>query len=459
MIDLLIHNCDILQVESGDASPPPTRLLVSQDILIQGQRILAVQPATLQDRAVQYNRPGSVEPSPARETIQASGLLAIPGLINTHAHVPMVLFRGLVEDVPIASWFNDYIWPLEANLTPEDIYWGALLGLAEMIEAGVTAVADHYFFMDQVAEAIMQAGMRANLAWAVFAHEGVEKLDQTCAFIQRWQGGADGRITTWLGPHAPYTTGPDFLKLCAKRAKELKVGIHTHVSETAEQVQLSLEQHGITPIQMLAEAGILEQPTILAHCLYPAESDFALLAAAPVGIAHAPKTYLKLGMGSAPVLRYIQEGIPVGLASDGAVSSNTLDLLEQLRLMVLVQKSTARDSTAMPVGLALEIAFHGGARVLHLNHELGDIAPGKLADLVLLDQSGLHTFPRLDPAANLVFSARAADVHTVICDGKILLQDGRLLTIDKEQVKREVAARLQRLNQRIPGRRIASYPA
>lgn len=443
MIDLLVHACDVLQVENNH-----TRLLVDQDILIQGQRILDIRPAN-----------GDAPPIQARVVIPGAGQLAIPGLINTHAHVPMVLFRGLAEDVTIQAWFNDYIWPLEANLTPEDVYWGAMLGLAEMIEAGVTSVADHYFYMDQVAEAVEQAGTRANLAWAVFAHEGVEKLEQTCAFIQRWHAKADGRISAWLGPHAPYTTGPDFLRLCAQRAAELGAGIHTHVSETAEQVQLSLEQYGITPLQMLAETGVLERPTLLAHCLYPAESDFALLANAPTAIAHAPKTYLKLGMGTAPVLRFVQEGIPVGLASDGVVSSNTLDILEQLRLMALTQKSAAGDSTTLPVGQALEIAFHGGARALQMEAELGELAPGRLADLVLLDQGGMHAFPRYDPAANLVYSSRAADVRTVICDGKVLMEEGSLLTIDKEQVKGEVSARLERLNQRTPGRRIATYPA
>jgi 5-methylthioadenosine/S-adenosylhomocysteine deaminase len=450
MPDLIIHGCDILQVDQGGNAEFTTRILTGQDILIQGNRIQAVQPAA------DGGPPGAPA---AGQTIQGAGLLAIPGLINTHAHVPMVLFRGLVEDVTIQAWFNDYIWPLEANLTPEDVYWGAMLGLAEMIECGVTHVADHYFFMDQVAEAAAQAGLRANLAWAVFAHEGLEKLDQTCEFIQRWQGQAGGRITTWLGPHAPYTTGPDYLRACVQRAGELGVGIHTHVSETAEQVQLSLQEHGITPVQMLAETGVLERPSILAHCLYPSDEDLRLLSQSPSGIAHAPKTYLKLGMGTAPLRKFRLAGVAVGLASDGAVSSNTLDILEQMCLAALAQKDAARSSTAQPVAETLDLTFHGGARVMHMADDLGDIAPGKLADLALLRQDGLHTFPRFDPAANLVYSSRPSDVHTVICDGKLLLQDGQLLTIDKEQIKREVAARLERLSQRLPGQRIATYPA
>lgn len=439
MFDLLIKGCDVLTL---DGLQP--RILSGQAIAVQEQRIAAVEPAE------------RIEAAEARQVIPAHGLLAIPGLINTHAHVPMVLFRGLVEDVTIQEWFNDYIWPLESNLTPDDVFWGALLGMAEMIECGVTHVADHYFFMDQVAEAADAAGMRVNLAWAIF---GEEMLDSTCRFIERWQGKANERITTWLGPHAPYTCGANFLRLAAQRAREMGVGIHIHVSETAEQVQLSLQEHGITPVQMLAETGVLERPTILAHCLHPTDDDIRLLSQTPCGIAHAPKTYMKLGMGTAPLAKLRAAGVSVGLATDGASSSNSLDILEQMRLAALAQKDAAHSSTVQTVGETLDLAFHGGARVMRMAGDLGEISPGKLADLALLRQDGLHVFPRFDPAANLVYSSRAGDVHTVICDGKVLMQDGRLLTIDKSLVKREVASRLERLSERVPGRRIATYPA
>lgn len=442
MYDLLISNCDVLTYQDDTQV-----ILQNQNIGIKGNLIESVFPAQ-----------ESLDVG-ALKKISAQGLLASPGFINTHAHVPMVLFRGLVEDVSITEWFNDYIWPLESNLTPEDVYWGAMLGIAEMIEAGVTFVADHYFFMDEVARAVEDSGIRANLAWAVFAHEGEEKLDQTCEFIDRWQNSAGGRINTWLGPHAPYTTGPDFLKLCATRANELGVGIHTHVSETSEQVRLSLEKHSITPVEMLLESGVLDVPTILAHCLYPTDRDIEILAAHPAGIAHAPKTYLKLGMGAAPVLRFLEAGIPVGLATDGAVSSNTLDILEQLRLMALVMKDRAGDSTTFPIQTALDTAFHGGAAVARHQDTLGEISPGRSADLILIRQDELHTFPRFDPAANLVYSTKSSDVHTVICNGDILLADGQLQKIDKAVIKQEVQHRLERLSQRVPGNRIALYPA
>lgn len=441
MFDLLICNCDIL-VSSGDSY----EILHNYDIGIAGNRIDTVQPTE------------EGMSSDAEKIIDARGLLAIPGFINTHAHIPMVLFRGLVEDVSINAWFNDYIWPLEANLTPGDVYWGAMLGIAEMIEAGVTYVADHYFYMDEVARAVQDAGIRANLSWAVFAHEGEEKLDVTCEFVDKWQGCADNRITTWLGPHAPYTTGPDFLRLCAVKADQLGVGIHTHVSETDEQVKLSFDQYGISPVRMLEETGILNLPTILAHCLYATDADIEILSQYPTGIAHAPKTYLKLGMGAAPVLNFREAGIPVGLATDGSVSSNTLDILEQMRFMVLVGKDRAKDSTVFPIKDVLDTAFRGSANVIKKSDALGDIQVGKLADIVLINQNNLRSFPAFDPAANLIYSSNCSDVDTVICNGDVILSGGELQTIDKKQVKNEVLKRVERLKRRVPDNRIASYP-
>jgi 5-methylthioadenosine/S-adenosylhomocysteine deaminase len=441
MIDLLIQSCDILRVEQEKVWVD-----FRQDIGIVDRKIAFIQPA------------GNIAGQEAKEIIPADGLLAIPGFMNTHAHVPMVLFRGMVEDVTVSAWFNDYIWPLESNLTPEDVYWGAMLGIAEMIENGVTCVADHYFAMDEVAKAVEQSGIRANLSWAVFGHEGAAKLDRTSEFIQTWQGKADGRITTWLGPHAPYTTGPDFLRLSAKRAKELGVGIHTHVSETQEQVRLSLEEFGLTPIQMLEDTGVFDVPTLLAHCRFPTGEDLTLLSKKNTGVAHAPKTYLKLGEPSVSLMKYQQAGIPIGLATDGAASSNTLDILEQLRIMVLTQKQAAGDPTYMTIANALWIAFQGSARVLQMQDQLGAVESGKLADLVLLCQDGVSVFPRFNPAANLIYSSRSSDVDTVICNGRVLLQSGQLLTIDKAEIKRQISERLNRLSERVPNRRIATYP-
>jgi 5-methylthioadenosine/S-adenosylhomocysteine deaminase len=440
MLDLLITACDVLMREDGQY-----KVVNDRDIAITGNRISAITPTDDIDR------------EQAREVVDATGMLAIPGLINCHAHAPMVLFRGLAEDVSIESWFNDYIWPLESNEEPEDIYWGALLGIAEMIQSGVTTFADHYFFCDDIASAVDEAGVRANIGWAVFGHEGIEKLDMTCEFVQRWQGGAGGRITTWLAPHSPYLCDSAFLKATAERAKALNVGIHIHCSETHDQVAMSLRQHGVTPPAMLQQAGVLDVPTLLAHGIGITPDDIAMLKDYDVAVAQCPKTYMKLAMGTAPVKAFREAGIKVGIGTDGVVSSNTLDILEQMRVLALDQKQHAKDSTYLPLQDVMNIAFAGGAQALRLP-DVGELAVGKLADIALLRQDGAHLFPRYDAIANLVYSARAGDVDTVICDGKMLMRYGRLLTIDLPRVKAEITTRLKRLNQRAAEKRLATYP-
>jgi 5-methylthioadenosine/S-adenosylhomocysteine deaminase len=369
----------------------------------------------------------------------------------------MGLFRGLAEDVDIETWFNEYMWPLESNLTADDVYWGMQLGLAEMIAAGVTAVADHYFHMDRAAEAVELAGTRAALGWAVFGDQGEAGIERTAAFAERYRGGAGGRITTWLAPHAPYTCDEKFLEGIVGEAERLDLGIHIHAAETAGQTQASLAAHGRTPIRILADTGVLDRPTILAHCCGVTPDDIELMAARPCGVAHAPKTYLKLAMGAAPVLELRAAGIPVGLASDGPVSNNTLDLLESLRLMAMVAKHEAGDPTVMPVADALAVATVESARVYGLPDDLGRIAPGFLADIVLIDLTGAHSQPPHDPAANLVYSTRASDVRTVICNGRLLMRDRELQTLDLEEISARVGESMERLSQRVPESRIQLY--
>jgi len=371
--------------------------------------------------------------------------------------VPMVLFRNAGPDVNENDWFNKVIFPLEANLTPEDIYWGAMLGLAEMIEAGITCVADHYFEMDRVAQAVEKAGTRANLGWAVFGHQGYSQLEETIRFVERWQGKANGRITTWLAPHSPYLCDPDFLTRCAKEAARLGVGNHIHVAETSGQVTLSLARYGKTPVQILADVGLLDQPAILAHCLYPSNEDLDLLVGKAVGIAQAPKTYMAMAMGLADLPKYLHKGIAVGLATDGAVSSCTLDLFEQMRLTALSQKDRAKDAEVMPVDTVLDLAFQGGARVLQ-QPRLGNLKAGNLADVVLLRQDRPAVRPAINKAANLVYSMDARDVDTVICDGELVYQGGKHLTLDLGEIYREVNARLPHLLKKDLSRKIADYP-
>jgi 5-methylthioadenosine/S-adenosylhomocysteine deaminase len=441
MSDLLIRSATVLTT-TIDAR---VILLPDHDILISGNLIEGIQPS------------GMADPSHFRTVIEAQGLLAMPGLINTHAHVPMVLFRGLAEDVSIDRWFNDYIWPLESNLQPEDVYWGMQLGLAEMIRGGVTSVADHYFHMDEAAKAVEKAGTRALLAWSTFGTQGTAMIERAAQFVQQWQGSAHGRIRTWLAPHAPYTNDDDLLRANVAKAKALQVGIHIHASEEMGQTHSSLAKRGITPIQVLQQTGVLDVPTIIAHGCGVLPEDMPILARAGSGFCHAPKTYLKLAMGTAPVKAFREHGIPVGLATDGAVSNNTLDIWESLRLMAMTQKQEHHSPEVMPIPEALYIATRESARVFGLPDSLGALEPGNLADVILVNLNGIHHQPLHSIPASLVYNTLQSDVQTVIVDGQILMRDRTLLTLDEAEIIQEVRTRVQRLSQRRTEQRIQTY--
>lgn len=438
MSNLLLKNVRILQVKTDAVDT-----LEAQDILIKGNRIEAIQNT-------------GVDESHFKQVIDGRGMLAIPGLINTHAHVPMVIFRGLAEDVNITDWFNE-MWQLEANLTPDDVYWGMLLGIAEMIECGVTAVADHYWHMNRAVEAVEKAGTRGLLGWAMFGSHGLEAIEKTAQFVQDYQGAANGRITTIMAPHAPYTCDDDFLRATAKKAQEIGSGIHIHAAENQEQTQSSLAAHGKTPIEILRDTGVLDVPTLLAHLCGATEADLDLLQNYQTGVAHAPKTYLKLAMGFAPITEMRQRGIPVGLATDGAVSNNTMDILESLRLMSMTQKERNGRPEVLPMHEALDIATRGSATIYGMTDNLGALEAGKLADIALVDLSGLHHQPLYNIGATLIYNTRASDVQTVICDGQILMKDRELLTIDKAEVVEQVRLGMARLAEKVPNTRIQVY--
>lgn len=439
MSTLLIRNTRILQVTAHAVTT-----LEAQDIVIRGNRIEGLHPT------------GTLDGSHFDSVLDARGMLAIPGLINTHAHVPMVMFRGLAEDVNIVKWFNE-MWQLEANLTPDDVYWGMMLGVAEMIESGVTAVSDHYWFMDRAADAVEKAGTRALLGWAMFGSHGHEAIEKTGRFVQDYQGVANGRIRTILAPHAPYTCDDDFLRASVRKATELGVGIHIHAAENQAQTDASLKERGKTPIEVLRDTGVLELPTILAHLCGVTESDLDLLSTVQASVAHAPKTYLKLAMGFAPVTEMLERGIPLGLATDGAVSNNTLDILESLRLMAMTQKHRSNAPEVLTLHQALAIATTGSAQVFGMPDDLGVLEAGRLADIALVDLGGLHHQPLYNIGASLIYNSRASDVQTVICDGQILMKDRQLLTIDRAEVVENVRQSMERLSARVPGARIQVY--
>lgn len=440
MYDLLIHNVYLVQPEGQT-----TRIFAGQDIAIQGNRIVAVQPT------------GQIDAAHAIQVIDGANMAALPGLINAHAHMAMVLLRGAAEDVTVEQWFNDYIWSMETNVTAEDVYWGALLAAAEMIESGVTTVADHYFFMDGIAEAIQSSGMRGHLAPTLFGQNFKAELDLMNEFAGRWHGAAHGRIQAWLGPHAPYTCPAEFLREVALEAKRLNLGCHIHVSERPHQVRNSLAQHGVTPPYLLERLGLMDGPLLVAHATFATPEDIDLFARREVGVGHCPKTYMKLASGAGPALEMWAKGVRIGLGSDGPASNSTLDIMEQMRITAMLQKQVHEDATVLPIPEALNIATLGGARAIQQESALGQLAPGYLADLILVRLDGAHVQPLHNIGAALVYSARASDVDTTIVDGRVLMQGRRLLTLDKPTIIREVAARADRLRDRSHSRKMATY--
>jgi len=442
MVDLLIRKANVLQLRDESAE-----VLADHDVAVSGKRIESISPC------------GMIDPSQAKRVIEAGGQLAMPGFINTHAHVPMVLWRGMGEDVNIESWFNDIIWHLEANLEPEDVYWGMQLGLLEMIEAGITAVADHYWHMDYAARAVEKAGTRALLGQAMFGANGLGQIEESAAFVERWDGAAGGRIRTIMAPHAPYTCDDDFLRASTKKADQIGSGIHIHVAETREQTQASLARRGQTPIEVLEDCGIFNVPTVLAHAVGAAPGDLEILAdlRSPVGIAHCPKTYAKLAMGYNNLVEWRALGIAIGLGTDGAVSNNTLDLWEAMRLTAMGQKQLTGDAEKLTIPQALTIATAESARVYGQPHELGDLEAGKLADIILVDLSGTHHYPLNSASASLVYNARASDVRTVICDGQVIMREREHLTLDKDEIIANIAPRMARLRRRENAGNIQTY--
>jgi 5-methylthioadenosine/S-adenosylhomocysteine deaminase len=441
--DLAIINCTAL-VGTGTEGAVFER---ETTIEITDRRISAIRPT----------RDGS---SPAAEVIDARGQVAMPGLVNTHCHAAMTFLRGAAEEVRVTDWFNRYIWPMEVNVGAHDVYLGTMVAAAEMIEAGVTTFVDHYFFMDDAAQAVFESGMRANLGSAFFSSQGPAGLEQSAAFAERWHGGADGRITTSLAPHAPYTCTDDDLRGAADAARALGVRVHVHASEDIHQTEVSLAEHGVTPIAVLDRTGVLDAGAIIAHGNGIVASDIPLLAAHRdrVGVTHGPKGYLKFALGPlTPIRDLLDAGVPVGYCTDGAASNNTLDIFESMRATALTQKQVNDDATWFSSGLALHLAGPGSAAVAGLT-DVGELRVGAVADLILVDVSGFHCQPLHDLAAALVYSVRASDVQTTIVDGAVLMRDRRLLTIDRDALLAEFRSRAQEITDRAHGRSIQDYP-
>ncbi|MFC0623860.1 amidohydrolase [Kribbella deserti] len=431
MRQLVVRNCAVLVVpEVGECSIEPAR-----DIWIDDGVITAIKPTS----------PVVAE---GIKVVEGCGLLAVPGLTNSHTHSPMVLMRGAAEDLPLDRWFNERIWPMEVNLTPELVRVGARLACAEMLLGGVTTFVDHYFHSDQIAFAAAETGIRADLAPTFFSSNGPDEREAAYDAARGIGELGLDRVTASLGPHAPYTvTGKD-LERTAEVARAEGFRIHLHAAETMDQTTSSQARFGVTPVEVLERTGVLDAGSLIAHGCGILPGDLAILEryADRTAVASCPKVYLKMAIGSTTPFRGLREaGIAVGAGTDGAAVHNTLDVWEALRLIGLVEKQNERDATWMTVSDVLRMATRGGAAAAGLGAKAGALEAGRLADIALVDLNQPHVQPVHDPRAALVYSTRASDVVTVIVDGDVVVHERRLIRLDLADIvcqAREVAPRL-----------------
>lgn len=370
--------------------------------------------------------------------IEGGGKVALPGLINAHTHAAMTLFRGYADDLALKEWLETKIWPAEAHLTPEDVYWGTLLAIAEMIKGGTTCFADMYFYPGEVARAVKESGIRASLCGVLLGIlPTVEQdLEKAVQFTKEWHG-AEDRITTMFGPHALYTCQVEHLKKIAGYAKDLGVGIHIHLLETRDERKQIKEFSGREPFDALKESGLLDLPILAAHSVYLNADERRLIKDYPFTPVHTPGSNLKLASGIGPIWEYRKAGIVAGLGTDGAASNNNLDMFEEARLAALIHKVNKFDPTVISAYEALEMATYGGAKALGLEKEIGQIKEGMRADVILVNMKQPHLTPLHDAVANLVYSASAADVTETIVNGEVLMENRKLLSLDENEVMRE----------------------
>lgn len=396
-----------------------------KNILIDGKRIAGF--------------PDTADGVPYDEIIDGKGMLALPGLVNTHTHVAMTLFRSYADDLALMDWLQNMIWPAEAHLDDDIVYWGSMLAFAEMIRGGTTAFCDMYMFMDSCAQAAEAAGIRGNIArgLAGVTPNGMKALEENVELYRKWNNGADGRIRVMLGPHAPYTCPPDYLKKVRDTAEQYGIPIHIHLSETKGEVDTCREKFGITPIALMNQIGLFDVPTLAAHCVHVTEDDIAIMAEKQVRVAHNPGSNLKLASGIAPVPAMRKAGVVVGLGTDGASSNNKLDMFAEMRLAALIHKAALLDPFAIKAEEALQMGTKDGAMCLGYN-DLGELKEGYLADLILVDRSGWHWKPRFNSISLAVYAGNSMDVDTVMVNGKVLMRHKELLTIDTEKLDYEV---------------------
>jgi len=428
-VDLLVRNGSAVTLDAQ------RRILADAAVAISGGRIVAVGPQA--ELAARIH---------ARETLDAGGGIILPGLINAHTHAPMVLFRGLADDLKLMDWLQNDIFPAEArNVDADFVKAGTRLAALEMIRSGTTTFVDMYYFEDQVAEAAKGVGLRtvAGETWIDFPAPDnkthAEAVAYSERYLKRWTG--DPLVVPALAPHSPYLCAPESIREARALADRYRAPILIHVSEAQDEVRQVREKYGKTSTEHLRDLGLLRKGVLFAHGIWLSASDRALVRASDVGVAHCPQSNMKLASGAAPVREMLAEAVRLGLGTDGAASNNDLDMFEEMLTAALLAKHASGDPTAAPAQAVLEMATLGGARALGLEDELGSLEPGKRADLIVVGLESERLHPLYDPVSHLVYAAKGADVRASVIGGRVVMRERQVLTLDATAVIAEADRR------------------
>ena len=379
------------------------------------------------------------------EKINAKNMLVMPGLINTHTHLAMSIFRGYKTDKKLMDWLESAIFPVEDKLKPEDIYWNSYLSCLEMIKSGTTTCNDMYLGMNKTVEAINDTGLRAVVAWCIKDDSIKDKVEQTREYAKRYNTDENGKIRIYVSADAPHTCNPDTIKLCVDLAKELNTGLHIHLAETIDEETKIKSRYNKRSTEYLNDLEVFDVPVVLAHGIYVSDSDIEILKKIKGGISHNPISNCKLSSGICDVVKLRKNGINIGLGTDGIGSTTTMDMFEEMKTAAYLQKVNTMEPSSISAYDILKMATIEGAKVLGLENEIGTLEPGKKADMIFIKTDKLHMCPANDVCANLVYSSNGADVESVMIDGKVIMQNRKMINLDEKQVMKQVKKIAKRL--------------
>ncbi len=419
----LIKNAYILDMVGETAN------IRKADILIKDKKIEKIEPEIEEE---------------VEQKINAKNMLIMPGLINTHTHLAMSIFRGYKDDRKLMDWLENAIFPVEDKLKPDDIYWNSYLSCLEMIKSGTTTCNDMYFGMNKVIEAIEATGLRVVVAWCMTDDSINDKAQKTREYAKKYNV-PDSRIKIFTSPHAPYTCNPDTIKICVDLAKELKTGLHIHLSETMDEEKTIYERYDKRGTEYLNDLGVFEVPVVLAHGIYISDSDIEILKNMKGGISHNPISNCKLSSGICDVVKLRSHGLNVGLGTDGIGSTTTLDMFEEMKTAAYLQKVNTKEPTSITAYEILKMATIEGAKVLGMEDEIGTLEVGKKADMIFIKTDKIHLCPENDVCANIVYSANGADVDSVMIDGNLIMQNRKMIHLSEKEVMRQVKKIAKRL--------------